>query len=42
MWADPEMAGWKLPVGTAVLLYVSDAELDWEYSDVSKQLSVER
>jgi len=36
-WADRQMAGWKLPVGTAALRYV----LDWEWSDVSKQLSVE-
>ena len=41
-WADREMAGWNLPVGTTALLYVCDGELDWEYSDVSKQLSVER
>ena len=26
-WADREMAGWKLPVGTAALRYVSDGEL---------------
>ena len=41
-WADREMAGWKLPVGTGVLRYVCDGELYWEYSDVSKQLSVDR
>jgi len=36
-WADRQMAGWKLPVGTAALRYV----LDWEWSDGSKQLSVD-
>ena len=35
--ADRQMAGWKLPVGTAALRYV----LDWEWSDGSRQLSVE-
>jgi hypothetical protein len=41
-WADREMAGWKLPVGTAALRYASEAELDWEYIDVCKQLSFDR
>jgi hypothetical protein len=41
-WADWEMAGWKLQVGNAVLQYGCDGELDWEWSDVGKQLSVER
>ena len=41
-WADWEMAGWKLLVGTAALRYVADGELYCEYSDVSKQLSVDR
>jgi hypothetical protein len=36
-WADRQMAGWKLPVGTAALRYV----LHWEWSDGSKQLSVD-
>ena len=36
-WADREMAGQKLPVGTAARQYV----LDWQQSDGSKQLSVE-
>ena len=48
-WADWEMAGWRLLVGTAAmqqcitaaLPYASEAELDSQYSDVSKQLSVE-
>ena len=41
VWADREMAGLKLPVGTAALQHACDAELDWEYSDVGKQLPVE-
>ena len=40
-WADREMAGWKLQLGTAALQNASEAQLDSQYSDVSKQLSVE-
>ena len=49
-WADWEMVGWKLLVGTAVLQYcsivalqyASDAELKSQQNDVGKQLSVEK
>jgi len=51
-WADRQMAGWKMLVGTAALHHYSSAvlqhystvalQLHSQYSDVSKQLSVEK
>ena len=41
VWEDWEMAGWELLVGTAAGEHTSDAQLDSQYSDVSKQLSAE-
>ena len=40
-WGDWEMAGQKLQLGTAALQNASEAQLDLQQNDVSKQLSVE-